>query len=166
MLDVIERHTHSSRPLRRSTVLWTPSWQSPCGIAEYTAYLHECLPSSVRVTAHQPDLRSLRLLHIQHHTGIFLESHITACLGYARQAGVPVVVTEHAVDDKARAWERDATAIVCPHSLGASIIAARWPGKRVEHIPHGCPVWFPRRKSTQAKVIGAFGFLANYKGFW
>jgi glycosyltransferase involved in cell wall biosynthesis len=166
VIDLIERHSHAPRPFRPPTMLWTPSWQSRCGIAEYTAFLRDSLPSFVKVTAHQPDLRALRLLHVQHHTGIFHDSQLLGCVRHAKQAGVPVVVTEHAVDDQKRDWEQDATVIVVPHSLGARRIAARWPGKRVEYIPHGCPSWFPPRKVARGKVIGAFGFLADHKGFW
>jgi glycosyltransferase involved in cell wall biosynthesis len=166
VVDVIERHSRAARPFRPPTVLWTPSWQTRCGIAEYTAFLRDSLPSSIKATAHQPDLRALRLLHVQHHTGIFHDSQLLGCVRHAKQAGVPVVVTEHAVDEQPRDWEQDATVIVVPHPLGAQRIAARWPGKRVEYIPHGCPTWFPPRKEARGKVIGAFGFLADHKGFW
>ena len=50
VLDAMERHTRSARPLRRLPTLWVPSWQKPCGIAEYTAHLIETL-SKVRVAS-------------------------------------------------------------------------------------------------------------------
>jgi glycosyltransferase involved in cell wall biosynthesis len=46
------------------------------------------------------------------------------------------------------------------------MLRQRWPSKRVEHIPHGCPTWFPPRKRTRGRVLGAFGFLEEHKGFW
>jgi glycosyltransferase involved in cell wall biosynthesis len=33
-------------------------------------------------------------------------------------------------------------------------------------MPHGCPTWFPPRKKSRGRVIGAFGFLEPHKGFW
>lgn len=63
-------------------------------------------------------------------------------------------------------WERGAQAIVALNSLGAARLRARWPAKRIEYIPPGCPAWFPSRKQSRRKVVGAFGFLAPYKGFW
>jgi glycosyltransferase involved in cell wall biosynthesis len=166
VLDVIERYSHSPLPFRRSTVFWVPSWQSQCGIAEYTAYLRECLPNSVKVAAREPDLRALRLLHIQHESGIFEQSQVLNFATKATNAGIPLVVTEHTVDDHTRGWEQHGTALVALNTLGVARLKARWPGKRVEYIPHGCPTWFPPRKTSRAKVIGAFGFLGFHKGFW
>jgi glycosyltransferase involved in cell wall biosynthesis len=166
VLDAIELHSRSPQPFRRPTVLWIPSWQSRCGIAEYTAHLKEFLPSSVKIVAQNPELRSSRLLHIQHECGIFDPTDIVTVTRHATQVGVPVVVTEHGVDEYPRPWEHQVSAIVALNTLGAERLKARWPGKRIEYIPHGCPTWFPPRKTSRAKVIGAFGFLEDYKGFW
>ena len=46
------------------------------------------------------------------------------------------------------------------------MLRERWPRKRIEHIPCGCPTWFPPRKQRRGRVIGAFGFLEPHKGFW
>ena len=46
------------------------------------------------------------------------------------------------------------------------MLRVRWPAQRVEHIPQGCPTWFPPRKPARGCVIGAFGFLERHKGFW
>lgn len=166
VLDVIESYSSSPYPFRRWTALWVPSWQSRCGIAEYTAHLRESLPPSVKVVAREPDLRAMRLLHVQHEPGIFDQSQLLNSAWRAKQAGVPVVVTEHSVSDHARSWEQGATALVSLSSLGAAKLKVRWPSKRIEHIPHGCPTWFPPRKTSRSRVIGAFGFLAPHKGFW
>lgn len=165
-LDAIEAHSHSPARLRRATVLWVPSWKSPCGIAEYAAHLQEALPASVKVAAHAPDLRTSRLIHVQHESGIFDQSRVLTLVRQAAQVGVPVVVTEHAVDNHARVWEQEATALVALTTLGVARLKARCPRKRVEYIPVGCPTWFPPRKPTRGRVIGAFGFLAHHKGFW
>ena len=49
---------------------------------------------------------------------------------------------------------------------GVDRLRARWPAKRIELLPHGCPTWFPPRKAERGRVIGAFGFLEPHKGFW
>jgi hypothetical protein len=45
------------------------------------------------------------------------------------------------------------------------MLCQRWPVRRVEHLPHGCPTWFPRRKRRRGRVLGGFGFMAPHKGF-
>lgn len=165
VLSVMERYTQPARPLRRTRTFWTPSWQSPCGIAEFTARLAEALPY-VRVVAKAPDMRGVRLLHIQHEDSLFNDAELSRRVQEARQAGVPVVVTEHSVRPGVRAWERDADALVALTQAGAKALHVRWPTKRVECIPHGCPTWFPARKTSRGRVIAAFGFLEQYKGFW
>jgi glycosyltransferase involved in cell wall biosynthesis len=163
--DAIEHHMHKTYTFRRTAVLWVPSWQSRCGISEYTAHLRESLPPSVKVVANEPDVRAMRLLHVQHHGGIFDQSQLVSSVRRAMQGDIPVVVTEHAVADQVRNWEQDASVIVSLTALGTTRLKARWPNKRIEHIPHGCPTWFPPRKVSRNKVIGAFGFLASHKGF-
>lgn len=165
VLDIMERSVRPARPLRRLPVLWTPSWGSRCGVAEYTAHLAGCLPA-VRAAADLPDLRGVRLVHVQHEDSLFDDTALTRRVQEARAWGVPVAVSEHSVGPAARAWEREADALVAFTARGARLLRARWPSRRVEHIPHGCPAWFPPRKSRRGRVIGAFGFLERYKGFW
>jgi hypothetical protein len=74
------------------------------------------------------------------------------------------VVTEHTVRIDPPPCERDAEVLVSLSRGGAEILRRRWPSKRVEHLPHGCPTWFPRRKQRRGRVIGAFGFAAPHKG--
>ncbi len=165
VLQAMEQHLHRPRPLRRARVLWTPTWEGACGLAEYTRHLvREAGPIVTSVDA--PDLRAVRLLHIQHEPSLFRDADMTSLLQRARAERVPVVVTEHSVTDHARAWERESSALVALTETGAQQLRARWPSQRVEHIPHGCPTWFPPRKSRRGKVIGAFGFLDRHKGFW
>jgi glycosyltransferase involved in cell wall biosynthesis len=80
--------------------------------------------------------------------------------------GVPVVVTQHLVGPVAPSWESEPDALIATTSRGAAMVEARQPGKRVDHIPLGCPTWFPPRKPCRGRVIGAFGFLERHKGFW
>src|SRR5207253_1644044 len=135
------------------------------GVAEYTAQLLEALPSA-QVEPGPPDARRLRVLHVQHETSLFSELELTRHVQQVRHARVPVAVTEHRVAGGARPWEREADALVATTEAGAGLLRARWRSKRIEHIPIGCPTWFPPRKRERGRVIGGFGFLEPHKGFW
>jgi len=165
VLDVMERYVRPSRPMRKSSVFWVTSHGSACGIAEYTEHLVEHLPG-MAIVATPPDPGRLRLLHVQHHEGIFDERRLTTCIREARRARTRVVVTEHAVRPTPRTWEREADVLVSLTKQGVDTLRQRWPDKRVEYIPHGCPTWFPPRKKKRGRTIGAFGFLDRHKGFW
>lgn len=165
VLDVMERYTAPPRPLRRLPTIWTASWGTPCGIAEYTAHLAVALPN-VRIAAQSPDPAGVRLLHIQHGDGLYDDRELTRHVQQAHNAAVPVVITEHTITTMAHAWERDVDVLVALTERGADLLRATWPTQRVEHIPHGCPTWFPPRKHRRGRVIGAFGFLERHKGFW
>ncbi len=178
--DILEAHLRPPRPLRRMDTFWTPSWGRACGVAEYTADLLAHVDTRrwpLKVTAAAPDLRSTRLLHIQHEDSLFSDSELARAVVQARGARVPVIVTEHSVRSQPRSWEQEASALVSLTRRGAEMLKARWPRQRVEHIPYGCHTWFPPRKQTRGAagarpaagapaVIGAFGFLEAYKGFW
>ena len=103
VLDLMERTALPSRPLRRSQTIWVPTWGTPCGIAEYTAQLAAYLPD-VRVTGRPPDLRGVRLLHVEHHDSLFADAELTRQVLTARAAGSPVCITEHSVHKDSRAW--------------------------------------------------------------
>ena len=167
VLDVLEHHAQAGRPVRRTFQVWVSTWRTPCGIAEYTGHLADAMPAGtgVGVVATAPDLGSTRVLHVQHHFGLYDEPGLARTCAAARQAGVPVVVTEHMVQTAPPACEREADVLVSMSSAGADMLRRRWPSTRVEHIPHGCPTWFPRRKRGRGRVIGSFGFMAPHKGF-
>lgn len=165
VLDIMERSLQLSRPLRRLPTFWTPSMGTTCGIAEYTAHLVAALPAG-RVTKDPPELAGIRLLHVQHEPSLFQERALLWQMERARGSRVPVVVTEHATENHARAWESHADALVSLTGEGAARLQQRWPDKLVEHIPPGCFTWFPPRKKKRGRVIGSFGFLGLHKGFW
>jgi glycosyltransferase involved in cell wall biosynthesis len=70
------------------------------------------------------------------------------------------------VRSDAPACEREADVLVSMSQAGADVLRGRWPTKRIEHVPHGCPTWFPRRKPRRGRTIGAFGFMGPHKGFF
>ncbi len=78
---------------------------------------------------------------------------------------MPVVITEHSVRQAGRAFEATADALLALTADGAGTLRARWPGKQVVSVPHGCPTFFPPRKRQRGRVIGGFGFLEPHKGF-
>jgi glycosyltransferase involved in cell wall biosynthesis len=163
VLEVMERHARPPRPLRRQRTLWVSSWERRCGVGEYTAELLRALPGGVRVTARPPERRGLRLLHVQHEDGLFDDAVLA---GHLDAVDAPVVVTEHSVWPRARAWERRADVLVALTDHGAAMLRARATDRRVVRLPHGCPGWFPPRKATRGRVIGSFGFLERHKGLW
>jgi glycosyltransferase involved in cell wall biosynthesis len=165
VLEVMERRVRPKRPLRRLHALWVPSWGDRCGIAQYAASLVESLPE-VRVTREAPDLRGVRLLHVEHEPSLLADAQLQPTVCEAHTQGIPVVVNQHAVAPVAHAWEREADLLLATNTDGAAILRGRWPSKWVEHVPHGCPTWFPPRKRRRGRVIGAFGFLEGHKGFW
>lgn len=165
VLEAMERRLSPPRPLRRARVLWVPSWGSPCGLARYAAELRAALPG-LEVGARPPRPATTRTLHVQHEPSLFDEPALARRLEDARDRGVRVAVTEHMVARRAHAFEGAADALVATTAAGAAELRRRWPDKRVEHIPPGCPTWFPQRKRKRGRVIGAFGLLERRKGFW
>jgi glycosyltransferase involved in cell wall biosynthesis len=165
VLSAIEHHSKPTRAFRRAPTFWIPSWRTPCGVAEYTATLMRHLPT-VRALPEISDWHSTRLLHIQHEHSLYNEEALSRQVNLARRHRVPLVITEHTIRERPALWEDSANALVALTEEGTERLRARHPQKRVEHIPIGCPQWFPPRKQQRGKVIGAFGFLERHKGFW
>ena len=164
LIDAIERHATIRRPLRRRTYLWVASWGETCGIAEYTRYLQARIPDAM-VGAKAPESGKARVVHLQHEDGLHHgDGELSAEIVRLRQSGVRVAITEHTVMPMVRVWERDADALVAMTRSGAELLKKKWPGKRIEHIPHGCHEYFPPRKKTRGRVIATFGFAGGYKG--
>ena len=164
VLDIMEARVAPRRPLRRLETIWVPSLGTPCGLAEHSARIAEQLPG-VALTAEPPDLRRVRVLHVEHEPSLHDDARLAALLRAAREQRVPVVVSEHTVTPAAHAWERDADVLIATTAEGARALRERWRGKWVEHVPLGCPTWFPPRKRARGKVIGAYGLFGAHKGF-
>jgi glycosyltransferase involved in cell wall biosynthesis len=165
VLDIIERYSVPARTLRRAHTLWVPSWGGACGVAEYTAHLAAALPS-VRAGKAAPDPGGVRLLHVQHEASLFSDAVLLRRVQEMRARRVPVAVTEHAVDDTPRDWEREADALVALTRHGAARLRRRRPEKRIEHLPMGCPTPVRPRQRKRGRTIGSFGFLWPHKGYW
>jgi glycosyltransferase involved in cell wall biosynthesis len=165
VLKAMELHSRPSRILRHAYTVWVPSWKTQCGISEYTAHLMEKIPN-VRITGNSPDAYGSELIHIQHEHSLFDDAQLTEHIRRFRKHSLHTIVTEHTVLDSPAEWEKESDILVALTPDGTEMLKKRWPGKRVEHIPHGCPTWFPPRKKSAGKVIGTFGFLEHYKGFW
>ncbi len=165
VLDVMERHITPPRPLRRLTgAFMVASWGRRCGIAEYTRHLSAHLPH-VQVSAALPAFQGIRVLHVQHEFSLFDDDAMCRAMVAARAAGVPVAVTEHSVTSRTCPWEPDTDMVVSLTRAGAGRLRERLPGRRVEHIAMGCPLWSLPVKPKRGRVLGVFGFLEQHKGF-
>lgn len=165
VLEVMEQYIRPSQPLTRSNTFWVPSWGQTCGIAEYTADLAREL-NSIRIVKQPGDINKMRLMHVQHEYSLFNQQSLLETLIKAKQAHLPVAVTEHTVVQEVNAWERECDILLALTRKGTTVLKSRWPEKNVQYLPMGCPTWFPQRKKDSRRVIGVFGFLERYKGYW
>jgi glycosyltransferase involved in cell wall biosynthesis len=153
ILDVMEHYVRPPRPLRRTPLLWAPvpdgSLLDP--VADLVAALE-----GVGVTIEEPDLRRARVAHVFQREGAIDDERLTRLVLRARQRRVPVAITEQAVGRSARAWERDAAALVSTSAPGAETLRRNWPAQRIEHIPYGCPPWSDAQRRQRTQVIGTF----------
>ncbi len=162
VLDAVQRTTpHAARAQRRT--LWVTSAGKPCGVAAFTARLHRYLPAA-RVCVDEPALHRGGLLHVQHEPSLIDDGRMERFVARARNAGVTVAVTEHAVRHSASAWEPGAAALVAATTAGAAELRDLHPRSRVAHIPLGCETWSFPRKPRRGRTIGFFGFPGRHKG--
>jgi glycosyltransferase involved in cell wall biosynthesis len=145
--------------------MWTPSAGTRCGVAQYADALVAALHRTGCPVTHAAEPSTDGpVLHLQHEHSLVAPERVAQVAGRARDAGVPFVVTEHAVRGQVDDWEGDAAALVAHSADGATLLRERWPAQRVELIPHGCPTWFPPRKVRRGRVVATFGFLEPHKG--
>ncbi len=152
-------------PLSPVPAVWTPSAGTRCGVAQYAAELVAALCGIGCPATHgaRPDPAG-DVLHLQHEHSLVAPEAVAGAARDARERGVPLVVTEHTVRAQTDAWEGEAAALVAHSPEAVALLRGRWPGRRVELLPHGCPTWFPPRKARRGRVVATFGFLEPHKG--
>lgn len=146
--------------------IWVPTLGTHCGISEYTQYLNVSLKATL--------LKELPLnpftdgtLHIQHEYGYFDASGRLAAYLYKHCQSIPYFITEHSVrrEDRAEPFELYPTGIVVHTQKQKEIVQGRT-NVPVTLIPHG--IFYRNVKPKirrKTKVIGAFGFMTETKGF-
>jgi glycosyltransferase involved in cell wall biosynthesis len=146
--------------------MWTPSLGPRCGVAQYAGELVDAMRGLGIATAHGPEpvLDAGAVLHLQHEHSLIAPDRVADVARRARERRVPLVVTEHTVRGQVDEWEGDVAALVAHSAEGVALLRERWPTQRIEHVPHGCPTWFPPRKRERGRVVGTFGFLEPHKG--
>lgn len=112
-------------------------------MTEYTRHLVQAA-GAVTTTAMTPDLRAVRLLHVQHEPSLLRDAYLTRLAQQARASRIPMVVTEYPVTSLAGRGGARPHALVVLSRQGVEQLRRRWPDQHVEHIPHGRPIWFPR----------------------
>ena len=156
VLDFMERHACGRRPLRRLPAIWRASTGS--SVHAYVSALSAEL-GGVRIADEPPALGGLRVLHVQHDVRSETVVDMAQRVLEAKLGSVPVVITEHAVNGQAQAWERDADVLVTATEAGAVRLRARWPDRRVEMIPYGCPPVAATPKRAPGRVLAVLGTL-------
>ena len=104
-----------------------------------------------------------RVLHVQHQTAWSTSGALARASGWPGQRRAGRGDRAHGARRRAP-WERDADALVSTPGRGG-VLRARWPSKRVEHIPHGCPTWFPPRKRGAGGSSAHSASSGPHKGF-
>jgi glycosyltransferase involved in cell wall biosynthesis len=164
VLDVMEGRMCAPRPLRRRTVVCCPDID--CSAIDYARHLAGELGYSIAVADRPADLRGVALLHFQHSPGVWDELQLTQLVQEARYSGIPVVVTEHSVDDRTSAWEQVATALVVDVAAGADVLRSRLPDARIEVVPPGCPNWVEPRAQARGRTVAVIGWPQLDQGWW
>ena len=159
VLDALERHARTSRPLRRTSAVWAPD-SGPTAFRYYANDLTRALSRARRYELAPHAWRSATL-HVQHAHGAFDDGELTKRVCAARAAGMGVVVSEHAVTETATAWEQRADVLVALDERSARRLRERWPAKRVELIPPGCPRWRAPTREGRRRVVAMIGSPAG-----
>lgn len=163
VLDVMERHLRSTRPLRRTWALWTPG---NAGGLEARFYAAQLAAVTAFARLHEQPCAAWRAqtLHVQHSPNAVDEVELAQQLQRARQKGIPVLVTEHAVAETAAAWEQQADVLVASTRRGVERLKARWPHKQVELLLPGCHPWRPARRPRRGRTLAVIGQPALKQG--
>jgi glycosyltransferase involved in cell wall biosynthesis len=162
-LEAIERHARSPRPLRRTYAVWAPA---SAGLPEVRYYSQDLVRSAslARLYDAPPGAWRSQSLHVQHAPDLFDNAALARQVQAARHGGMSVVVTEHLVNGRAEAWEQCADVLIALSAPAAERLRARWPRKRVEHIPPGCPPWRAATRKGTGRVVAIVGLPLSEDG--
>jgi hypothetical protein len=155
VLAGLERHARTSRPLRRRSAVWAPKG-GPAAFRYYAQDLTRALRQAHRYEVPPRAWRS-QSLHVEHAPGLFEDAVLSDEVSAAQAADVGVVVSEHVVGATAAAWEQRADVLVALDESSATRLRERWPAKRVELIPPGCPAWRPPSRDRSGRVVAMIG---------
>jgi glycosyltransferase involved in cell wall biosynthesis len=153
----------STRPLRRSCALWIPRNARWFDVGFYAAQLARATLST-RLYEQAPRAWRAQVLHIQHTPDAIGDLELTQQVQWARENGMPVLVTEHAVADRAEAWEQHADVLVALTTRGVERLQSRWRHKRVELLPPGCPPWRQAARLQPGRTIAVIGQPTSEQG--
>jgi hypothetical protein len=146
--------------LRRSYAMWAPLRHSS---AEYRHYVMDLTAALVHLHRYEEPPREWRshMLHVQQTPVVIDDLVLSAQVQAAKHDGLAVVVTEHSVRDQTEAWEQPADVLVATTTTAAARLRQRWPHKRVEFIPPGCPQWRPPCRDGTDRTIALVGLPSD-----
>lgn len=183
---------HTTSPKRKEICMVIPTWNQPCGIAEYTKQLSTALEKNGKHVIIYPDRDLTQLsklydqkpfgaLHIQHEFSFFPDKFLMEkALDQFRKMGVKIVVTMHSavrVPVYNQMMIRMADRIILHSESLQSLFLNDNPNipENVRIVPMGCgnPMslngFIDMRKelgiAERQPIIGSFGFLRDQKGF-
>ena len=153
-LEAVERHARTTRPLRATYAVWALG--GPAGLRYRTSDLCRCIPRA-RMYDDPPPAWRTRSLHVQHAPGLIDDDALALQVQAAQRAGVSVCVAQQEVGTRATAWEQRADVLIAEDAIGADRLRERWPAKRVEVIPSGCPTWRKRTRDGRERTVAVLG---------
>lgn len=177
-----------SRPVTGASRLGmvVPSWERPCGIAEYTRSLidglqqlgHKAhiLPGDV---GHLPSLaanRNLKVVHFQYEYNLYEPARLRVVLNAMMRSGIHLVATVHsfvdAPDHNNLLKEFFGRLIVHADGIARGLEGVGVPAGRIQVCPMGIRLYpLPERSAVRAELdlgdevaLGFFGFIYPQKG--
>jgi glycosyltransferase involved in cell wall biosynthesis len=152
----------AGEPLEHLVQVVCPSLGRSCGVAEYTRSL--CRHAGCAPVAAVRSAPPVKLLHVQHENKLYDDRKLHQDLSREKDKGTVIVVTEHTASRTRRSWDDLVDVWITHTALGYDWLTQRCPRSYVTRMPHGCPTWFPPRKTRRGTTIATFGFLARSKG--
>jgi glycosyltransferase involved in cell wall biosynthesis len=164
MVDVVERHMRSPRPVRREHALWSPAGPRGGDVALYAEQLARAAPLA-RLHERPPAVWRSQVLHVQQ-TPDCDDEELIRQAQRAREYGIPVAITEHEIDGSAHPWEQHADLLVALTARGEERLRARWPSKRVAMIAPGCLPWRAPHRDAPDRTLAVIGPFSRPRGGW